>query len=451
MPTLRHSAVRSWAWGVGVSLVAAAVFGHDLAAEPDFADEWAYVSQAYFWDELARPHGKRWLEYPARDLPPLPKYAIGAALRGAGHPLLSPAEARQWYLNIDLKFGTQAMLVAARRPSAVMGALGCAAAFALGTMAFDRRAGGIAAGLLIVDPLYRMLARRAMSDIYAEGFILLTAAVGLAAWRGLLAGRMGAVRGVALLGVSGCLGGLAVLSKLNGGLALMTLAAWAILAITLRRCSSRGRFLVVAGTGLAGATAFGTFMALNPFVTAMPSGALPGELAAIRSQGVVERCGELIRLRLEVPRVQQQQFSHNALTTPGGKLGAVAVQGFGRFGPLGRQRFDAVKRRWWFDSTLRYDWRQDAGALVWLPLVVAGAVAYARRGRGQIQSGTPPTAWAVLLQAGVALVTVTAFLPLAWDRFFISIQAGSCLLAAGAIVALVDHLAARAAGRAGPT
>jgi hypothetical protein len=450
MTTSRHPAIRDWAWGVGVFVAAAAAFGHDLAGEPDFADEWAYVSQAYFWDELARPHSARWLEYPAFDLPPLPKYVIGAALRAAGYPLLPPEAARAWYRDIDRKFDPHAMLLAARRPSVVFGAIGCAAAFALGTMAFDRRVGLLAAGLLIVDPLYRMLARRAMSDIYAEGLILTTCALGLLAWKRLLAGRRPTAGWVALLGAAGVLGGLAVLAKLNGGLALLVLAGWSAIAARRGPLGIRRFLAVLTGTALAGAAAFATFVALNPFLTARPKVPLPAEMRRIAAMGSLGRCVQLVRHRLAVPRDQQRMFPHNALITPQEKIAVVAVQGFGRFGPLGRKRFDPARGTWWFDSTRRFDWHQDAGAILWLPLVAAGAVVYRRRGVRQDQRGDPPTARAVLLQAGVTLLIVTIYLPLAWDRFFLSIQAASCLLASGAIVAAWDRLMAHRAGRAVP-
>jgi hypothetical protein len=37
----------------------------------------------------------------------------------------------------------------------------------------------------------------------------------------------------------------------------------------------------------------------------------------------------------------------------------------------------------------------------------------------------------VLVQSLVALATVTAFIPLAWDRYLLPIQSGSAILASG--------------------
>lgn len=440
MSPARSAVLREGIWGLAVALVALAAFGVRLADEPEFVDEWAYVSQTYFWSELGRPHSTRWLEYPALDLPPLPKYVMGAALRTAGYPLPPPSRAQAWYRDIETRFGSRHLLLAARRPSAIFGALGCVAVFALGRLTFDRRVGALAAGLLIVDPLYRMLARRAMADVYAEALLLASCALGLGAWNRLLSGRSPAAGGIAAMILAGVCGGLAVLAKLNGGLALMVLTAWCGLALALGGVPGRRRGLVMLATALAGAAAFAVFVALNPFLTAGGKGPVAAELWPIAERGVIGRCAELIRHRMSVPRNQQELFPHNALTSLDAKTRAIAVQGFGRFGPLGRQRYDAIGQRWWFDSTRRYDWRQDAGAVIWLPLVVAGAVVLARRGREQSALGQPPTATALLVQTLVTLVTVTWFLPLAWDRFFLSLQPGSCLLASAAVIGLGDRL-----------
>ena len=126
--------------------------------------------------------------------------------------------------------------------------------------------------------------------------------------------------------------------------------------------------------------------------------------------------------RVGVSRSAQSQFRHNALITPSEKVEAVAVQGFGRFGPFGP--------RGWTDSTIRFDPVQDRGAWVWLPWVCLGLGFALRRGWIQLRSGVPPASWAVVVEAGVALAVVTAFIPLAWDRYFLSIQPGSALLGA---------------------
>jgi hypothetical protein len=443
-------------------LAAVAAFGVGLEQEPFFPDESAYVAQGYFFDLYAS--GRRddwaWLEYHAYDLPPLPKYLIGAALRVAGERPPGRIEAGRWFVNVNKRFVNDRALYVARWPSVFLGALGCVALFAVGTMARDARVGLLAAGLLMVDPLYRMHARRAMADAPAEAMILCTSAVGLWAWRRTLEGRMGLAAGFFSSIGLGVFAGLAVLAKLNGGLALMIVAAWALLALVLGRFPLRRRLAIVAMAGMAGIAATATFVPLNPFVTARPTGRPPVEFLGpaparlntlrrldwrIRGQsppeaatpveeGPIGRLGWLIQHRAEVSIKAQSDFSHNALTRPADKATTVAVQGFGRFGPLGPRDHDSLK------PYPRYAWGRDWSALIWIPWVLAGVGWAAARGRRQYGLGQAPTAWAVLLQAGMALVTVTAFIPLAWDRYMLSIQAGSALLASGAAVAAIDRV-----------
>ena len=77
----------------------------------------------------------------------------------------------------------------ARWPSVVLGVLGCLSIYALGTIAFDRRVGWLSSLLLMANPLYRMHARRAMSDVPAEAFLLASLALGLLAWKRMLVDR----------------------------------------------------------------------------------------------------------------------------------------------------------------------------------------------------------------------------------------------------------------------
>jgi hypothetical protein len=44
-----------------------------------------------------------------------------------------------------------------------------------------------------------------------------------------------------------------------------------------------------------------------------------------------------------------------------------------------------------------------------------------------------PTAWALAVWAGLAMAVVTAYLPMAWDRYQLPIQAPATLLAAVAL------------------
>jgi 4-amino-4-deoxy-L-arabinose transferase-like glycosyltransferase len=443
----QRSPRRSWAWAGLVGLAALAAFGYRLSSEPHFADESAFISQSYFADlwlsgDVDNPE---WLTWQAVDLTPLPKYLIGIALRIGGYRRPGPLDAYKWYNDISYRPESAAMLWAARWPSVFLGAAGCVAIYALGTLAAERKVGLLAAFFLMVDPLYRMHARRAMSDVPAEALILATAAAGLWAWQRTLA-KGGVMSAWLAAAAAGMFAGLAVLCKLNGVLGLIIMAVWVLCAAVLPRFAA-GRKLALAGAWLVAAcVAFGTFVTQNPFMTAHPSD-LPPRLSELAGQSVWARAREIVEHRLEVSSGQLTMFPHNALRSVGEKVKAVAVQGFGRFGPLGSGRFDPRTGIWAFDSTLRFDWEQDRGAVIWGPCVVIGMIWAFARGRSQLRAGEPPTAWAILIQALVALLIVTALIPLAWDRYYLSIQPGSALLVAGVAVAAAGEIVRWVVGR----
>ncbi|WP_152051042.1 ArnT family glycosyltransferase [Tautonia marina] len=421
---------------VAVGLFALASFGFRLADEPSFIDEWAYLSQAYFgplwwegdWNDPA------WLEYPAIDLPPLPKYLIGAMIQLGGRPMPDRADAFAWYNNTATTFGGMDRLVWTRWPTVVLGALGCLALAAIGAMSFGTRAGLLAGVLLAINPLYRMHARRAMSDVPTEAFILLALAVALWAWRELMVGDR---RGRAVLAMTlgaGSLAGLAALAKLSGGLATMTLVAWAALAVVVPGVSVGRKGLVVGAVILAGLVAYATFIVGNPVLTAdpkLPQGA-PEGVVSLAEQGVIGRTLAVMEHRSDVSRGAQEHPVFKAQGYPvdglGAKLAVVGVQGFGRFGPLGPRTTDSI---------VRYDWNQDWGALVWGPIVLAGGIWSIRMGGRQLRAGQAPTTWAVLVQFLVAMATVTAFIPMAWDRYMLPIQSGAAVLGAAAVSGVI--------------
>ena len=128
-----------------------------------------------------------WLEGPGYDLVPLPKYFINLAFRAAGISRPTRRDAIAWYANTSYRWGTTRELTIARLPSILTGALACVAIFALGTLVAGPWAGGIAAFLLAVNPLFRLHAHRAMSEASCEAFLLLALALGLWAWKALLA------------------------------------------------------------------------------------------------------------------------------------------------------------------------------------------------------------------------------------------------------------------------
>ena len=235
---------------------------------------------------------------------------------------------------------------------------------------------------------------------------------------------------------------MATLSKLNGALCGLILGAWAMLAIPLPISRWRSKVIYLVATLASGFVSFATFAAFNPFLFAHPRVAVDPRLEPMARLGFFDRVKMVADHRVGVSEHARLMFPADALTTPLEKVAAVAVQGFGRFGHFGT--------RGWTDSTTRFDWDQDRGTLIWLPWVIVGLAFALARGRRQLRAGEPPTAWAVAVQAGVALGVVTAFIPLAWDRYFLSIQPGFALLGAFAVVEGFDLVRPLLGRKAGP-
>jgi hypothetical protein len=141
--------------------------------------------------------------------------------------------------------------------------------------------------------------------------------------------------------------------------------------------------------------------------------------------------------RLEVSVGQKKRFPDDALFEITEKARVVLVQGFGRFGPFGPRSAD---------SRVRYDFTQDWGMFLWLPLVLVGLRESIRLGCRQLRAGKPPAGLALVAWAVCAWTVVTLYLPMAWDRYELPIQSGNAALAAVGITCLWDGLA-RALGR----
>jgi 4-amino-4-deoxy-L-arabinose transferase-like glycosyltransferase len=392
-----------------------------LGDEP-FIDEYAYITQSYQPDLVVagRTNDPEWLEFQAYDLVPLPKYFINAAFRLAGIPRPGRGAALAWYRNRYYQWGSRQDLVVARLPSVLMGAIGCVGIYLLGALVKDGPTGWIAAILLAVNPLYRLHAHRAMSEAPCEAFLLLSLALGLWAWVALLGNRSVAAGGTTLI-VSGVLAGLSILAKFTGVMATLAVVAWVILGLALPRVAAARKLILAAGAGAAVAAAWCMFVALNPFMTARPESRTHPELKTAAESGTVQRLAFLVRHRRVVMRLHQEVFSQNALFTVTERARVLAVQGFGRFGPLGPRTSDASRR---------YDLSQDWGVFLWLPLVATGLGWSIRLGSQQLQIAQPPAGWALALWACLAIAVVTAYLPLAWDRYQMPVQAPAALLAA---------------------
>jgi 4-amino-4-deoxy-L-arabinose transferase-like glycosyltransferase len=421
--------------GLAVVVFAAslAFFALDLR-DPPFVDEYAYISQSYYADLFldGKTNDRAWLDPPGYDLVPLPKYLIGLALRAVGYGRPGPEAARLWYDDTSSVFGTPALLTAARTPSIVLGAVGCVAVFALGVLFRDARVGLVAALLLAINPLYRLHAHRAMSEAPCETFLYTALLIAAWCW-GRAFGPRGAAKpwlSIGLIG-AGIAAGLSVLAKFNGLLALMTLAVWVVLGWSLPGRSWTAKLAFALGACFAVVAAWFVFLGLNPFMTARPPAPLQPDAQALSEMSAWRRFRFLIDHRRTMSEGQQKAFPHNALTTLPERAKVVAVQGFGRFGPLGPARSD---------STRRYDFSQDAGAFVWLPVCVAGLACSLVLGLRQYRAGDAPLAWATAAWALLSLAVVTVYLPMAWDRYQLPIQTPFSLLAALFLVVCADAM-----------
>ena len=319
----------------------------------------------------------------------------------------------------------------ARLPIFFVGALGCVGILACGILIKDVNVGAIAAILLMFNPLYRLLAHRAMSDVPSEACTLAALAVFLWWWRCVWAGRRGAAT-VLLPCLAGACAGLSLLSKFSGFLGLLIIAAWTGLTLIAPGLNLRRKLILGSGSLVTLLVALALFVALNPFMTVRPREPLALPAQTIASLSLWQRFDFQMKHRFLVSANQKSSFPHNALHTLADKTKVFAVQGFGRFGLLGPP--DA-------DSTVRFDRRQDLGAIFWGPLVFYGLVRALLLGMSQFRAGQPPAALALVVWAIVAWVVVTLYLPMAWDRYLLPIQSVNALLAATAVAAIWKRVA----------
>lgn len=430
-PTESTSPARSRLWGLALlGIVATAAFAWKLG-DDSFVDEYAYVTQSYYADLFfsGRWNDPAWLEGEALDLVPLPKYLIGLALRASGERRPSVAAARAWYANYAT-FGPPRVLTISRVPFVFLAALGCVALAVLGWLAFDFRTGLLAGTLLALNPLYALHAHRAMSEAPCEAFLLTALALALLAWKRSQTAAPTFWAGW-LLPAAGAATALSVLSKFNGLLALMTIAAWAGVSWFTSRDHRLGWLRFATGSLIATIVAWLGFLALNPFMIARNPAPNNPQARRIAEMGVWSRGRLLIEHRRSMSAGQQLSFPHNALTSIRERIKVVAVQGFGRFGPFGPRKSDSI---------VRYDMAQDWGAVVWLPMGLAGLGFAGAMGRVQLRRREPPAAWAVCAWALIALTVVALYLPMAWDRYLLPFQAPFALLDAAVIVAGWDGL-----------
>ncbi len=266
---------RRWPGAILVAIVAGLAFGGGLASEPAFADESAYYSQAYFAELFAkgRWNDPLWLSYPAYDLPPLPKYLIGGALWLGGRAAPGPVQARRWYQNTSSRFDRPGGLTTARMPIVLVGVLGCLAVYGMGCLVSGSATGLVAAGLMIVNPLYSLHARRAMSDVPCEAFLDVAFCLALCGWARVFSENWRWSTLFVILG-SGIAAGLSILSKMSGVLFFPVVGVWMVLAIVCSLPRARKLLLFQEMDRRNGRDGTDGPGGSNPFLTTRPSGRL---------------------------------------------------------------------------------------------------------------------------------------------------------------------------------
>jgi 4-amino-4-deoxy-L-arabinose transferase-like glycosyltransferase len=413
--------VKSCAWkALAVGCAALAVYASSIQAKP-FEDEYAYITQSYYADHFFNNEVNHpaWLDLFAYDLQPLPKYLIGLSLHCANLPMPGPQEARNWYKNYA-HFGTAATLTAARWPSLILGSLGCMALFGCGTLVKDSRLGAIAAILFMVNPLYSLHAHRAMSDVPCEAFVITALWLALWSWKWAWSDHS-PITCIAISILSGIAAGLALQCKFNAFLALMIVAAWTLIGLIAPGIGGKRKIVIASGSIVMLVAALAVFLTLNPYLTARPRSVVSSQARQILNKSPLQRFLFQVRHRMELSDDQQRTFPHDALHTLAERSEVVAVQGFGRFGPLGPSLSD---------SRVRFDLSQDFGVLLWAPLALIGLIESIGLGQSQWRVAAPPTGFALLVWAALAWLVVTAYLPMAWDRYLLPIQAVNALLTA---------------------
>jgi len=458
------------AGALAVGMLAAWAYLPDLAGQPWFADESAYLAQTYYYHLLFHrgdPWHEDWQRRAGIEVPPLPKYLFGLALDVAGLDVPTTYAPTFYWYNVRFQPPRdRRMLTAARTVSAVAGIIGCIALFALAARTAGLGAGVLAALLWCVNPLVRMSARRAMGDAITECLVLVTVVLGAALCRHLLSPRVGWRRTCVLGALVATVGSLAINAKLNGAVgllsvAVMLLVVWGwLVGQCLRRAHapdsprpSVHRIWAVPLVGLGtAALAFGLFCLVNPFVAG------GGRRATVFTQSarLVEH-----RTRLyETTRVVFHRKDGTGLFTPADKLWATYRRGFGSYttlhpmlvGELAGSYVSlpsllvgehpgvsqaAARDRW----TARHPILTVAVVAPVSALVaVVGLVLMATRWRRQSVDRVLITALPWLAYLVVTTVAVIAFIPLDWDRYYIPLAAPWAVPAGVALAAVTRPL-----------
>lgn len=332
-----------WSLGWLVATFGVLAFHARPAQTPLDVDEFYWIGSAYYY-HLAFESGEwrhpDWQLLPARENPPVAKYALGLGLALSGQPITSPDLLGAFYLIFQgvphgwgegeayvkrnavaarvrpelrqrLQSGAQLqldapLLLAGRRTILVLMIATSLLVFLLGARLVHPLAGVIGSGLLLAHPAVVHAYNLAHSDVVALLFSVAAAGMAHALARRIRAEPIRpSTFGVA--GATGLLLALACGAKMNA-LVVAALAGLAVvLALAQRWRRDRHDFArALAAAAAAAATALAVFIAINPAIT----GDLLGGLAATVTE---HRATEQIQAR----------FMRDHLTTLPEKFAAV--------------------------------------------------------------------------------------------------------------------------------
>ncbi|HVS17079.1 MAG TPA: hypothetical protein VMT18_00665 [Planctomycetota bacterium] len=343
--------------------------------------------------------------------PCVPKLVWGACLFAAGHRAASPLAFTLFTRDEPERRSAEHEAMEGAVPLARRVVLvACALSITVFVFAVRRLARGargwslaaLAGTLLVASPLVRNTATYLRTDWFMVVPAMLAFAWVLAR-HGALGGAEGPRARLRSALVLGLLSGLAVSSKLSGAMVGMCVAVWAVVAWVAHASERDLRSFLrgpVAASLLAGFVCALVFYALNPRLWGEP-------IAGVRD--ILERWDTLLTY-FQDEIAQRRKVT--ATRTLGERSELFAARSLGRDDP----------------------WR----ALTGLPggglLAVCGAAALAWRARGLLrrEAAAVPAALALVFCA-ITVVTTALWIPLDWERFFLTAAPAHALLIASAL------------------
>lgn len=351
-------------------------------------------------------------------------YAIGLGWWQAGH---SPTElpdpwewGEDWEWNVAHgRVPSEALLVASRRPAALLTVGAVGAVFALAFAWRGRAAAWLASGLLATHPVVLLHGRRAYMEAPLLAFGLATVAIA-AAWavRTPRSGRIDAGFAAALAVATG----FAVASK-HSAVAIAAGCYLALAGVALRREPSVRALAPLAASGL---LSFAVFLALNPAWWDAP----------------LARPSQVLELRTGMLTNQVELFRDSVYTTPVARIRGLVHQASSA--PVAYFEHDAW-RGWLSDSVTAYassplsGVRYGPGAasvagVVLLALALVGGLRAVQEAARGDAAATVIAVWAF----GVVAFILVA-VPLAWQRYYMPLYPVLVVLAAGGAVSLLGR------------